>query len=101
MNMKIPIFLQLFCKKEEEIELEVKELLDKIGREWDTWDTTRPAPFGWVWVFDRKRDNAVLVRLNEGIVSVIKCRQWYRHRKSPSLKRKVAREEKGESHGTD
>lgn len=99
--MKLPNFIQFFLTKEEEVELEEKELLDKLGREWDTWDASRPAPVGWVWVSDRKRDSAVLVRLSEGVVSVIKCRQWYRYRKSPSLKRKLAREEKGETHGTD
>lgn len=99
--MKLPNLKNLFRKKEEEIELDEKELLDKLGRDWDTWDPSRPPPLGWVWVFDRKRDSAVLVRLSEGVVSVIKCRQWYRYRKSPSLKRKLAREEKGDSHGTD
>ncbi len=81
--------------------LEEHELLDRLVREWDTWDTTVEPPAGWVWVEDCSRDMAALVRLNNGIISVIKCRQWNRYRKSPSLKRKLLREARRNENGAD
>lgn len=80
---------------QEEVELDEKELLEKLVREWDTWDVTRKPPLGWTWVLDRERAGGVLVRVCSGVVSVIKCRQWHRYKHSPALKRKLAREQKG------
>lgn len=95
--MKITSLLPFFKRLgEEEKELEEKELLDKLVREWDTWDLSRKPPLGWVWVHDRQRDGGVLVRVCGGVVSVIKCRQWHRYKSSPALKRKLFREQRGE-----
>lgn len=78
-----------------ETELDEKDVLDKLVREWDTWDVNRKPPTGWTWVRDRNRPGGVLVRVCDGVVSVVKCRQWHRYKNSPSLKRKLSREQRG------